>query len=457
MTLPKHLEKFLQTEQGPVEAERVSSTQSDTEPRVRMALLNDTLGRYRVIFPDNAMVDVDRLNQSLGRELRALSLKEIGRLRQKHQMREIAPLPAITHFETAVDEEVASLSRIRFYSGQGDEDLVLTPEAYQALLGRIHRFPFTRALTDIPVNVHAPEQDEAQLRSALKNFTGLRIRQRLDDTLEIPPLPETAQRILHLRMNPNAEIGQLADIVEADPSLAAQVVSWASSSFYAAQTPVKSIYDAIQRVLGFDLVMNLAMGLALGRTLEQPRDQAEGYVGYWTQAIWMAQATSVIIAMMPRRERPVFGLAYLGGLLHNFGYLVLAHVFPPHFSLMCRYTEVNRHVDNSYVEHHLLGITREQIGGTLMDLWNMPEEVTAAIRHQKNPDYQGEHAIYANALYLARALLIERGIPLGPPMTVPESLYERLNLSPERLGEELDVLLENADSVRSMAGMLSSA
>lgn len=457
MTVPKHLEPLFQTDDGPIVPETLSSLDHPQEPRVRAAMLTDTLGRLQAFLPDDRLLDVDRLNESCARELRALSLKDLGRLRTRYQVRQIPPLPGLTHFETAVDSSVQSLETVRFYSGQDDEDLAVSGEQYQRLLGQVRWLDFTRPLVDIEVNRQSPDQDEAQLRTALQSFTGLRIRQRLDDTLEIPPMPETAQKVLHLRMNPNAEVGDLADIVENDPSLAAQVVSWASSSFYASQTPVKSIYDAIMRILGFDLVMNLAMGLSLGRALKQPRDQPEGFIGYWTQAIWMAQATSVVIGMMPRRERPTYGLCYLGGLLHNFGYLVLAHVFPPHFSLICRYTEVNRHVPEEFVEHHLIGITREQIGGILMDLWNMPEEVVTAIRHQKNPQYKGRHAAYANALFLARAHLVERGIPLGPRLDVPDELYERLSISRERLAEEMDTLLENADSVASMAGMLSTA
>ncbi|VVQ30227.1 hypothetical protein PS943_01726 [Pseudomonas fluorescens] len=50
---------------------------------------------------------------------------------------------------------------------------------------------------------------------------------------------------------------------------------------------------------------------------------------------------------MPRTERPEAGLTYLVGLLRNFGYLLLAHVFPPHFSLICRHLEVNPHLSTA--------------------------------------------------------------------------------------------------------------
>ncbi|WP_156509199.1 HDOD domain-containing protein, partial [Oleiphilus sp. HI0132] len=190
-----------------------------------------------------------------------------------------------------------------------------------------------------------------QINQAIEKFTSLRIKQRLEDTLELPPLPQSAQEIIRLRSNPDAGADELADIIEKDPSLAAQVVSWASSSFYNAPGKIKSVHDAIIRVLGFDMVMNLAMGLALGRTLKVPKDEPKGYAPYWQQAMWLALGTTSILSKIDPTYRPSFGLSYLSGLLHNFGYLVLAHVFPPHFSLMCRYIEANPHLDSGYIEH----------------------------------------------------------------------------------------------------------
>ena len=65
------------------------------------------------------------------------------------------------------------------------------------------------------------------------------MKQRLEETIEIPPLPETAQKVMKLRVNPDADVDDLADVVETDPSLAAQVVSWAASPYYAAPGKIR--------------------------------------------------------------------------------------------------------------------------------------------------------------------------------------------------------------------------
>jgi len=426
--------------------------QSDSSPEnaVRMVPLEDVDGKLQVICRQVDLLDVTLLNKQLGRDFRAINRRELRRLTSRLEVQTLPALPSLTGWPSLVDPAVDGLNRINLsFQSQGPV-IDMTAAAYRELTGDIRRFTTTTPQSSIDVNLSEPELDREQVHDAIKRLTNLRIRQRLEDTLELPPLPETAQRIIHLRVNPNAVMNDLVDVVESDPSLAAQVVSWASSSFYAAAGQVRSVHDAVSRVLGFEMVMNLAMGLSLGRALKAPEDEPDGYIGYWQQAIWQAQSAGILSAMMRRGERPSFGLAYLSGLLHNFGYLVLNQVFPPHFRLVCRNLEANSELDSSLVEHHLLGVTREQLGAQLMENWGMPDEVVTAIRQQKNPDYSGTNAVYARLLWLGR------GVELGSAVPVPDDMYQSLGLDPAAVAEQFDDMMENRDSILAMAGMMQS-
>ncbi|MEC7814848.1 MAG: HDOD domain-containing protein [Pseudomonadota bacterium] len=432
-----------------------SASQISPEHMLRMVLLNDEQGNLQVICRRDDMIDLEALNKKLGRDLKMMQRREQVRVRQRSGLQELPALPSLTGWPTVVDKRVDELDGVALALPDQNLAIVMPAEDFKRLTAKADRLDFTVDTASISVNLDNHSADRDQLHSAIKKFTGLRIQQRLEDTLELPPLPETAQRIIHLRVNPNAVMGDLVDVVESDPSLAAQVVSWASSSFYAAAGQVRSVHDAVSRVLGFDLVMNLAMGLALGRALNHPKDHPDGHVDYWQQAIWQAQSAGILASMMPRGKRPLFGLAYLAGLLHNFGYLVLAQVFPPHFKLVCRSLEVNPHLDSSVIEHFLLGITREQIAAQLMENWGMPDEVTLAIRYQKNPGYEGPHAVYARLLWLGRQLLTDRGVAIGAGEPVPQSVYDELGLDKAAVEEQFDELVNSKDSIMAMAGMLN--
>jgi HD-like signal output (HDOD) protein/prolyl-tRNA editing enzyme YbaK/EbsC (Cys-tRNA(Pro) deacylase) len=433
----------------------VASANISHDKIIKMLLMSDVLGRVQVIYPANGMLDVDTLNQKLGRSLEALPDEDVANVIAQFELTKLPAIPDITGLPAIIAEQVLELDEIYLESDTPDQLIKLSKNAFSVLTKKAKVASFVVPISEIHCNISKPSSDLAQINQAIEKFTSLRIKQRLEDTLELPPLPQSAQDIIRLRANPDASADELADIIERDPSLAAQVVSWASSSFYNAPGKIKSVHDAIIRVLGFDMVMNLAMGLALGKTLKVPQDQPQGYAPYWQQAMWMALGTTSVISKIDPKQRPSFGLSYLSGLLHNFGYLVLAHIFPPHFKLMCRYIEANRHLDTAYIEHFLLGITREQIGGQLMSVWNMPEEVITALRHQKNPAAADEHAQYACLLQLTHHLLASNGLLPGGQQEIDESLYETLHISKDNAQEAVERLLGSQEDVAAIASLMS--
>ena len=160
------------------------------------------------------------------------------------------------------------------------------------------------------------------------------IRRRIEQIYELPPMPAVARRVLQLRNNPGASVAELAAIVELDPSLAAQVVRYAVSPFYAYRGKIGSIHDAITRVLGFDMVMNMALGLATGKSFRNPCDGPLGLHAFWQHAVYSATLVQALAKRMLPNARPQPGMAYLAGLLHNFGFLLLGHLFLPEFKLL---------------------------------------------------------------------------------------------------------------------------
>lgn len=438
---------------------RVAAGSAPAQQRVRAVLLHDAYGQMHVVTSELSAIDLERLNIEMQRELRAAPQEARQGIQDRFNWPVYPVVPFTPQAEVAVDQRVLDLTETYLPANEPDTFLKVPGQLMRALMAEVksRSGTFSVGLPQIKVNHLEPEEDLDQIKQAIQSFTSLRIQKRLEDTLEMPPLPETARRIINLRVDPNAGISDLADIVETDPSLAAQVVSWASSSFYAAPGKIRSVQDAIVRVLGFDLVMNLSMGLALGKVLDMPKDEIEGHTPYWEQAVWTATFTGALATLIPRESRPETGLLYLAGLLHNYGYLVLAHVFPPHFSLVCRSAEVNHHVDPEFCEQHLLGITREQIGSSLMRVWNMPEEVVTALRHQKNPQYLGEHAAYGHILYIATQLLRSKGIGDSAERPIPPELWEAAGLTEEEARQALDELLLMSDEMKMLANNLDPA
>lgn len=423
---------------------------------LRSTLLQDGSGKIQVIHADNRLLDIDSLNRQLSRELTPSTTADIENLCSKQQLDSCPSIPGVLPLYTVVDQSLKDAEELIVPTGSEGQLLKMRGSQFEKMCINVTFADITVSFDDLQNGSLDDTQDIQEISKAVASFTQLRIKQRLEETLDFPPLPETAQRIIKLRVDPNADIQDLTDIVEADPALAAQVVSWAASPYYAAPGKIKSVHDAIVRVLGFDLVLNLSLGLALGKTLSLPKDTPKGFTPYWEQAVYAATAVEALVGAIPPKERPAMGLAYLSGLLHNFGYLILAEIFPPHFSSICRYQEANPLSNHNYIERHLIGVTREQLGGWLMRLWNMPEEVSAALRFQNEGQLDSEDGTYANLLFIAMRLLRKHGIGDAPLETIPAELFARLHLDPEKADEVIANVMEASAELNTIASNMAA-
>ena len=425
---------------------------SDFSTVVRCVLVHDDQGIAQCVLLSDSMLDLKALHTGSQRKLMPLPQNDLVKAIRGRRLTLAEGSEEFYLLPTFVDSRLASEGKLAV-SAQGGT-LGALRDTIHAAGHPIRHLDIAVAAQDLKYDLPDAGQDSQKITDSIRHFTTLRIKQRLDETLEIPPLSATADRIIQLRANPNATVSELSSIVEADPSLAAQVVSWASSPYYAAPGKIRSVQDAIVRVLGFDLVSNLAVGLILGRSVELPDESADGFTPYWLQAVYCSTAVEALARLMPARQRPRLGIMYLAGLLHNFGYLVLAHTFPPSFSNICRYMEANPAISHVAIENHLLGISREQISAWLMQAWNMPEEVCVALRYQQDGHYSGPHDVYANLIYVAMRLLRRHGIGDAPPEPVESAMYDKLGLSPERC-EEAILKLVNSDDIQSIADQMT--
>ncbi|MFL0803967.1 MAG: HDOD domain-containing protein [Agarilytica sp.] len=415
---------------------------------VKSMLVQDAKGRVQVLLPADHILDLDAMFRQFGRRFEAVVASEIRPLINKYELSTIPAIPSWQGMPTFIESSLLKKDQLMLESGNFGHVLELTQNEFGSM---IHQAKTGNFGIKMPTLTHDPALDESQILSSIDKFTERRIRQRLDETLELPPLPETAQRIIKLRADPNADISDLTNIVEIDPSLAAQVVSWAASPYYSAPGKIKSVHDAIVRVLGFDMVLNLALGLSLGKTLSMEAMSKREIDNYWRSAVYTAAAVEGLVTSIDRAHRPGFGMSYLSGLLNNFGHLVLAEIFPPYFENINRMVAANPHVPAAAIEQHIIGVTGNQIAAWLLDNWNMPLEVVTALRQKYNTGFDGENQQYAKLVFVAQNLLANLGFGDSLGTEIPDQMFSDLHLDPETARVTVENILESGDDLDAIA------
>lgn len=265
------------------------------------------------------------------------------------------------------------------------------------------------------------------------SLTERRMKERINETFEMPVMPAMADKLLKLRINPIADAQSLGRLVEQDPSLSAQLISWACSPYYGYAGKITSVDDAIIKVLGFDLVMNIALGIAIGQIMNVSNNGRLGVLKHWRHSLYTATFIETLLKKMPVAVRPHRGLAYLCGLLHNFGHLLLGQVFPQQFQILNQMIAANPNVSILAIEYYLFDTDHQKIGAWLMQLWHMPEELAFVVAHHHAADLEPKKSMYANLVFITNRLLAGQDIgdeflSSDLPLEVIESFQMPLNV-----------------------------
>lgn len=417
------------------------SVEPSISTRVRIVHLADHTGKLQVIFPYESMLDMAALSRLTKRRFDPVANYNI----------EGDPLIKPNTCSTLIDKTLLESDFIELRSSAQQSYKSYTKDEFTARFqGPLSRYEqIAIPLSNIPKPVADLSQDPEQMQAALGKFQSMRLQARLEETLEIPPLPASSHRIIQLCSNDNAGTDDLCDVISLDPSLSAQVISWASSPYYGVRGEIESVEDAIIRVLGFDMVMNLALGLSMGSAFQLPQNGPRHYEDFWFSAVSHAVLMEELVRKMPSGERPRLGHAYLAGLLHNFGYLAIAVVLPPHFGILSRYIEANAHLPTDVIEMQTLHFTKEQLGAWLLKHWGLPESIYTAVRYSQTPMYQGNHYKLALGLQLCHQLFNDE--------TPPPELLSTLGLTAEEAQKCHRKVLSSSSELSKMVDLISGA
>ena len=209
----------------------------------------------------------------------------------------------------------------------------------------------------------------------------------------------------------------------------------------------------------------MAVGLAAGKAFKNPHGGPLGLDAFWRHATYTACMAQELARRMPPRQRPKLGLVYLSGLLHNFGFLLLGHLFPPEFAMLNRLVSAHPEAPVTLLERQVLamgdakalvGIGHARLGAWLLHTWDLPEEAVVTVAHHHQEDYDGDHAEYVLLVLLADRMARRVGLGDGESEDLSGAVLQRLGLSQEDCKAVLERVLDAHDGLDDIARVLAA-
>ena len=405
----------------------------------RITLLQSDKQIVLALYPMGNQLNMQKLRTIIGNDLRFIDTNHaVGNF--YHQLKA---------FKSSGDSEPAM--QIIIDEALTNQDVVYFEASKPCSLLKLHAEQLGMLADDVLLGTRISEPHASNKSGAKQEQAAIDLRARIAKLTRLPAMPEMPARILALRNNPSGTADDLSAIIETDPSLTAQIMRYANSAMFNHHSPAASIKDAIFRILGYETVLHITLGYALGKAFKLPASGPLGNDSFWQHATFSAALAQQLAHAIPKARRPKPGLAYLSGLLHDVGFLVLHLFFRSEHAWLNKMLQ--NHPDESIIEmeQRLLGISHNELGGWLFHAWNMPAELICAVTHHHNLDYQGEHAEYALILNLTERLLKTHGISDADTDDIPESLFVRLGLDEEEVYLIVDKVLQGGVTLRDMA------
>jgi HD-like signal output (HDOD) protein len=234
----------------------------------------------------------------------------------------------------------------------------------------------------------------------------------IDRTVSVPTIPSVLVRVDRVLSEPDSAAAEVAQAISNDPALASKVLRIANSAYYGLKAQVTSL-DLAVALLGFKIVRNIVVTATL---LEAFSDVASGVPvrpeEFWKHSMRAAVAGKMIHTRILKADKSTADDAYIAGLLHDLGKLVLldgtrrAYFDLVQGALAAGCPLVTREDDS-------LGFNHTDVGALLATRWNLPATVVAAIQGHHQPPGESHEPKTAALAHVADYVAKTRGRPEG--------------------------------------------
>ena len=414
--------------------------------------LNDRFGVILALLASHRVLDHQKLSSLMGRKLVPASTAQILSVFRDCDGVFVPPLGEAYGVRTIMDDEIVDNDMIYMLAGDSRHIIQLRTKDFICLQGQAciaSGFAMEQSAESTPVPVASEKPQEGKLSSDA-------IRELLLDIDKLPPMPEMAQKIFSLAADPYADAKGLSEIISVDPSVTAQVLRYAKSPLFGYTGEVDSIQTAVSRILGFDMFLNLALGIATSKPFRVQRMGPLGMDGFWRHAIYSAALVQTLAKIVNAEHRPNPSMAYLCGLLHNFGHLIMGQMFKQEFSELNERVQGAPDVPVTELENEIFGMAHDELGALVMEAWGLPEQIIVSTREHHSTNYEGVYDVYPKLVMLADIVL--KGHMMGDAHTVeiPEGLLSSLGVDEVQILRVMNELLEGCEGFNTMAQQLAA-
>lgn len=231
------------------------------------------------------------------------------------------------------------------------------------------------------------------------------MRKLLTQMDAIPMLPSLYAELIREIESPTSSLASVGKIISKDMAMTSKVLQLAHSAFFRRGAKVTSAAQAAS-LLGMDNIKALAISTHVFSNFEEKKLRTFSLEDLWNHSLTVAVFSKWISAAQGATGDTLDD-AFIAGLLHDVGRLVLATHLPDEYAQTHRVAEQGE-IELLQAERETLGVSHTETGGYLLGLWGLSDSVVDSLVFHHNPAQAGFTGFNCTiAVHVANALAYE--------------------------------------------------
>ena len=242
------------------------------------------------------------------------------------------------------------------------------------------------------------------------------VRMILRHVQTLPTLAPVATKILAMQDESGVDLGSIARLVETDPVLSGRILGLCRRADKGVKEKITSVRRAVVLV-GFGAVRSAVLGAsaftALGEKPESQAPESFDRTGFWRYCVCVACTAELLAAQNKSTLKVAPDEAFVAGLLHAIGKLVLDHVLPKAYLQVLALAK-RECSPSSAIERRVLGLDYHNAGKALADHWQLPAALGEVMLLHATPAQDLPETDHKNLVALiSGSAAFVRGLGLG--------------------------------------------
>lgn len=198
----------------------------------------------------------------------------------------------------------------------------------------------------------------------------------------LPPVPKLYQGLRTLLADEHASNEEVARFIEQDMAMTAKALQLVNSAFFGLRRNVETALDAVN-YLGVETMRSLVLANGVFESAVPFETHGFSLQDLWEHSLAVAHGAKLLAASegLTRFQQEQ---AFVGGILHDLGVLVLANNFPGEYGQVLHEVRKAR-VPLSAAERAVFGASHSEVGAYLVGIWALPAHVLKVVSLHHRP------------------------------------------------------------------------